>query len=54
MTLLVTRDVDGIVISYEVQTPPRGLVDAMRIENLKPGELLTADTIHHSRQEGTP
>ena len=44
-TLLVTRDVDGVVIDYEVTVPARRLVDAMRIENLKPGTLLTADPI---------
>lgn len=44
-TILITRDVDGVVISYEIQTPPRGLVDAMRIEELKPGYVLAADVV---------
>jgi hypothetical protein len=44
-TLLVSRDVDGYVIDYEVEVPARGLVDAMRVENCKPGVLLAADPI---------
>ncbi len=51
--LLVTRDIDGVVIRYGVQfTRPRGRVDAMRIEYLKPGTMLTATVIDGSDGEG--
>lgn len=41
MTLCFLRRVDGVLLAYDVEVPRRGLVDIMRIENLKPGDIIS-------------
>ena len=51
MNLLVTRDIDGLVIDYLVPVPAHRLVDVMRVEQLKPGTVLSADAIESGGSE---
>ena len=43
--LRVVRDVDGEELVYDLEVPHRGLVAAMRLENLKPGRLISTTLV---------
>lgn len=41
--LRVVRAIDGELVAYDVDVPRRGLVSIMRIENLKPGDIMETE-----------
>ena len=43
MVLRVVRAIDGELVAYDVDVPRRGLVSVMRIENLKPGDIMETE-----------